>query len=148
MMKSAAFSDQLARATNGAHKKAVFKMLCSAFPGEAQDLHRLCAKEVLALANFPPLLAKGAEDEREDFVKDLGHLACLLFDPNHSFKCLGDLCTAVAPLTSLKGEENERQVLALEGRGRQASLKLRKWCDLHVGSMVVVRQNEYVPADL
>jgi len=45
-------------------------------------------------------------------------------------------------------EENERQVLALEGRGRQASLKLRKWCDLHVGSMVVVRQNEYVPADL
>ena len=32
--------------------------------GEAQDLHRLCAKEVLALANFPPLLAKGAEDER------------------------------------------------------------------------------------
>lgn len=41
-------------------------------------------------------------------------------------------------------EENEREVLAMEN----GKLKSRRWCDLHVGSMVVVRQNEYVPADL
>ncbi|CAJ1450814.1 unnamed protein product [Effrenium voratum] len=41
-------------------------------------------------------------------------------------------------------EENERQVLSLNGK----SLQPRRWCDLHVGSLVVVRQNEYVPADL
>ena len=60
-----------------------------------------------------------------------------------------------------RGEENEREVLALD----HGKLKSRRWCDLRVpclgelawaerkagsevGSMVVVRQNEYVPADL
>eukprot|EP00440_Ansanella_granifera_P053764 gb/GFBE01058283.1/.p1 GENE.gb/GFBE01058283.1/~~gb/GFBE01058283.1/.p1 ORF type:complete len:1130 (+),score=313.78 gb/GFBE01058283.1/:1-3390(+) len=45
-------------------------------------------------------------------------------------------------------EENERKVLVVEGSGPSATLKERKWCNLRVGSMVVVRQNEYVPADM
>jgi phospholipid-transporting ATPase len=45
-------------------------------------------------------------------------------------------------------EENERKVLTLKGEAGQAQLVESKWCDLRVGSIIVVKQNEFVPADM
>mmetsp|Transcript_91190 Transcript_91190/g.162391 ORF Transcript_91190/g.162391 Transcript_91190/m.162391 type:complete len:1119 (+) Transcript_91190:76-3432(+) len=45
-------------------------------------------------------------------------------------------------------EENERKCLCVTGSGASAKLEEKNWSDLRVGSMVVVRNNEYVPADM
>eukprot|EP00442_Polarella_glacialis_P051630 CAMPEP_0115145912 /NCGR_PEP_ID=MMETSP0227-20121206/62399_1 /TAXON_ID=89957 /ORGANISM="Polarella glacialis, Strain CCMP 1383" /LENGTH=1121 /DNA_ID=CAMNT_0002555523 /DNA_START=1 /DNA_END=3366 /DNA_ORIENTATION=- len=45
-------------------------------------------------------------------------------------------------------EENDRFTLKVQGQASSASCIEAKWQDLRVGCMVVVRQNEYVPADI
>lgn len=45
-------------------------------------------------------------------------------------------------------EENERITLSVEGSGASAQLTDTRWQDLCVGRMIVVRQNEFIPADM